>query len=142
MMNNSYCKHFPLNLEIVFLIWAVVRAIAVDRNQDIIERLNQRIIDNQVTNIETRVANIKQALPLKDNSVDVCLLITVLHILNIRNIGDFIFNEIERVLKPNGRLITLDLKKEDFDFGPPTSMKIASDELELIAIKSGFSKKN
>lgn len=116
------------------------KIIAIDRNQEVTDYLEQRVANSGITNIETIVANIKQGLPLKSGSVDLCLVVTVLHTVNIMSYGEQIFREIKRVLKPNGRLITIDVKKEEFDFGPPLHMKIAPDELALQALKAGLIK--
>lgn len=116
------------------------KLIAIDNDAEVIDYLNQRLVDETELNIETLVADARNELPLEDNSVDLCCIITVLHILNIRKRGNTIFKEIKHVLKPNGRLITIDVKKEDYDFGPPTSMKVSHQQLEALAENAGFLK--
>lgn len=118
------------------------KVIAIDNDDDVINYLDQRIENEKELDIDTYVADIRKTLPLKDNSVDICCIITVLHILNIRKHGNNIFNEIRRVLKPGGRLITIDVKKEDYDFGPPISMKISNEQLEPMVEKVGFTKES
>ena len=53
-----------------------------------------------------------------------------------------IFNEIRRVLKPNGRLITIDCKKELSHFGPPAHLRLSEKELIDMAAKYGFKNTN
>ena len=128
------------SIEISKLIGNEGQVISIDKDKDVIEYLNERIIKNNIQNIKTFVANIKEKIPLKDNSIDICVIITVLHTLNIKKIGNDFFSEVKRVLKPNGHLITIDVKKKDMGFGPPLNMRISSDELEEIVEFVGFKK--
>lgn len=55
-----------------------------------------------LTNINTMVSDITRSLPVEDNSVDICLLSTVLHIFNLSKYGQGLYSEVSRVLKVPG----------------------------------------
>jgi len=70
------------------------------------------------------------------------LVSTVLHAINFDKYKETVFKEIYRVLKPFGRLITIDCSKKDLSFGPPESMRLDSEEIEKTAKQTGFKKIN
>ena len=86
------------------------------------------------------MADITDPLPIEDCSIDACLLATVLHIPDVSKGRKRLFNEIRRVLKPNGRLAVLECKKEDMPFGPPLHMRLSQEELETFVPEYGFVK--
>jgi ubiquinone/menaquinone biosynthesis C-methylase UbiE len=113
---------------------------AFDFHQSAIISLKNKIKTMGLNNIKAVITDITEPLPLEDRSIDICLIITVLHTLDIENSGDNLFKEISRILKPGGRLITIDCKKESSSFGPPLHMRISPKELENKAVKWGFEK--
>lgn len=74
------------------------KLIAVDIQPEMINRLEKLIKENQVTNVETKVASAYE-LPLRDNSIDRAFLITVFP--EIAN-EEKVLRELFRVLKPGG----------------------------------------
>lgn len=90
------------------------------------------------TNVCSIMADICNPLPLGDASVDVCLLATVLHTLNIPRDGDAIFGEVRRVLNPAGRLAIINCKKEAQPFGPPLEKRFSPQETENVVVPCGF----
>ncbi len=76
------------------------RLIAVDVQSEMIARLDQRIRQSGVTNVETHVADACQ-LPLADNSVDRIFLVTVLPEIPDQKKA---LKEMRRVLRPGGVL--------------------------------------
>lgn len=117
------------------------RIFSIDRNEEVIGYLRERISKIGITNIETHISDITKNLPLEDNSIDVCIIITVLHILNIKQTGSEFFGELKRILKPGGRLITIDVKKDVTGFGPPQAMRLDPNEISQVASKVGFVQK-
>ena len=77
-------------------------------------------------------------LPIEGDSIDVCFVATVLHALDLAKDGDTLFNEIRRVLKPGGRVVIIECKKEDMLFGPPLHMRLSTEELEDSMTPYGF----
>ena len=93
-----------------------------------------------IKNLKAMTADITRCFPIKDSSADVCFLSTVLHIPQIsRYLGD-VLKEVARVLKPEGRFIVLECKKEEWDFGPPVEMKWSPKEVYNAIRNYGFQK--
>ncbi len=115
---------------------------SLDINEVVIENLQNEIRDKGIYNMEAFVADITEIIPLEDQSVDICFMVTVLHSINLSEYEEKIFNEIRRVLKPNGRLITIDCKKELSHFGPPAHLRISEKELIDMAAKYSFKNTN
>jgi ubiquinone/menaquinone biosynthesis C-methylase UbiE len=111
---------------------------AVDISQSLVERLKKQIKHKGYFNIEVFVADITKSLPFETGSINVCLLSTVLHIYNLKQTGRKIFQEVHRVLRPGGRMVVLECKKESAPFGPPVHMRISPEEVKESAIENGF----
>jgi ubiquinone/menaquinone biosynthesis C-methylase UbiE len=108
----------------------------------LISNLEDTANNNGLKNIKPIATDITDNLPIEDSSIDICFVSTVLHTMDIPKIKDKFFNEIHRVLKPEGRLAIIECKKEKSDFGPPMNMRISSDEMETIVLPYGFKKTN
>jgi ubiquinone/menaquinone biosynthesis C-methylase UbiE len=115
---------------------------ALDAEPKLIDDLQEKAKTQGLQNITTMVCDITTTLPIKDNSVDVCLMATVLHIPRVTERQTEIFAEIRRILKPNGRLAILECKKHDSSFGPPLHMRLSAEEIESTATPCGFAKLN
>jgi ubiquinone/menaquinone biosynthesis C-methylase UbiE len=115
---------------------------SLDKPEETIKIFKEKISKLKIHNIETKVSDITKELPLEDSSIDVCLVSTVLHAINFDKYKETVFKEIYRVLKPFGRLITIDCSKKDLSFGPPESMRLDSEEIEKSAKQIGFKKIN
>ncbi|TQD27651.1 class I SAM-dependent methyltransferase [Methanolobus vulcani] len=115
---------------------------AIDIKKELIDNLVQRTEKAGLENLIAIVSDAREQLPFEDKSIDLCLISTVLHTMNLEDAGKTIFTEIGRVLKPGGRLIIIECKKEDSKFGPPLSMRISPDEMEEYVYASDFEKSN
>lgn len=104
------------------------------------EEIDIRLRTLNQGNIFPVVADIKNSIPLADNSCDVCFVAMVLHGIDLDSIGLTFFTEVYRVLKPKGRIAIIEIKKEETPFGPPMEIRYSADELEQIATKFGFDK--
>ena len=124
------------------LVGETGKVYAVDMNETVIENLQNEIRDRGINNMEAFVADITEILPLEDCSIDICFMVTVLHSINLKEYEEKLFNEIYRVLKPNGRLITIDCKKELSHFGPPLHLRLSETELIDKAAKYSFKNTN
>ena len=111
---------------------------ALDRDHDAIVDLRDKVVSVGSKNIKAEVCDISGPLPIKDRSIDICFISTVLHSLNLADVEKTLFGEIRRVLKPDGRVAIIECKKEVQPFGPPMSMRISPDELERIITPHGF----
>lgn len=113
---------------------------ALDKDPIMVEELETIAYSGGIKNLKTIVADITKSLPVADNSMDVCFIATVLHIPAVSKNIMILFNEVCRVLKPGGRLVIIECKKEDMPFGPPTYMRLSPTDIENSAQKHDFKK--
>ncbi|MFP4072126.1 MAG: class I SAM-dependent methyltransferase [Desulfovibrionales bacterium] len=111
---------------------------AVDLWEAGIAALNQAMEERGITNIKSFVSDVGAKLPLADNTVDVCLMATVLHDLLEAGIARQALTEVVRVLKPGGRLAVLEFKKIVGRPGPPISIRLTPEETENHVAPYGF----
>ncbi len=102
---------------------------AVERDGIIIGGLEETIREKRISNIRTINADITQPLPISDNSIDLCLMSTILHIPHVLKNVSPILNEVCRLLKPGKRFAVIECKKEDVPFGPPVDMRLSPDDI-------------
>ncbi|QOR35231.1 class I SAM-dependent methyltransferase [Clostridium sp. 'deep sea'] len=115
---------------------------AIDGMTSIITKLKEQMQQSGINNIIAKVSDITSNIDLKDNSVDVCFICTVLHSLDIELVKERLFNEICRVLKPGARMFIVECKKERMGFGPPLHVRISADNLDKLVEKYNFEKVN
>ncbi len=132
------CGPGDYSFEMANIVGDAGKVYSIEKDQEIVSYLNERIKKSGIKNIYTFCASIAEPLPIENESADLCLIVTVLHIPAVSKSYDAIFTEVNRILKKGGRLITIDVKKEDASFGPPMNMRISSDELKDIVVKYGF----
>jgi len=103
---------------------------ALDCHVGMLNGLKNEAEKQGLNNIQTAVADVFKPLPIQAKSIDVCMLATVLHAKDVFAKTPILFNEIKRVLKPNGRLAIIECKKEKMPFGPPIELRLAPEEIE------------
>lgn len=123
------------------IVGKIGKVFALDR-QNLVDNFDLRISVLNLKNIETKTFDITKKFPIKSESIDVCFIANVLHAIDISKQDEFIFNEIKRILKTNGKLAIIECKKENLSFGPPLEMRLSSEEIEFLAQKYGFKKNN
>ncbi len=111
---------------------------ALDKWQYLVDGLKEKADSQGLKNIKTIISDITVPLPLKDHCVDVCFLSTVLHTLDINKAMKPLLGEVQRVLKPTGRLAIIECKKEDASFGPPKHVRLSPEEIEGLTTSCGF----
>ena len=77
-----------------------------------------------------------------DQSVEVCLMATVLHDLVQSGAAENALKEAWRVLKSKGALAVLEFKKADGPPGPPLAVRMAPEEVIQTVSPHGFSRKD
>jgi len=112
---------------------------AVDLWDEGIESLRNAIREKDISNINPIKADITKHIPLENESVDFCLMATILHDLSPEG-QDSTLKEIVRILKPDGVLAVIEFKKIDKGPGPPISIRISEQEAEEKIKKYGFHK--
>lgn len=103
---------------------------AVDQWQEGIDSLKREIVSKQINNIYASVADVSKRIPVEDNSIDVCLMATVLHDLIQDKTGEGTLREVKRVLKPQGKLALIEFSKIEGPPGPPIEIRLSPAEVE------------
>ena len=80
------------------------------------------------------MADVGQALPVADQSVDLCLMATVLHDLVQEDIAQAALAEVARALKPAGILAVIEFKKQDGPPGPPRKIRLRLEEVSMLLL--------
>lgn len=111
---------------------------AADGWQEGIAILERRARDRNLTNIQTLVARIPGRVPLSDQSVDICLMATVLHDFARDANEQEALQETARVLKKGGVLGVVEFKKVDKPPGPPIQIRLDPSQVEAIIRPFGF----
>ena len=111
---------------------------AFDLWEEGIELLREEISKRKIRNIRPGVADVGKKIPLPDQSVDTCLMATVLHDLRQDHTEKGALREARRVLKPDGFLAVVEFKKIEGPPGPPVEIRIGPEELERILSPYGF----
>ncbi len=114
------------------------KVFALDKWEGLIQVINKDTEKKGIHNIEAIKADILQDLPVPEQKIDVCLVATVLHTIHPESLKIELFKRIRQALKPGGRLITIDVKKEEHPFGPPLTLRSSPDEIRNFAESCGF----
>jgi ubiquinone/menaquinone biosynthesis C-methylase UbiE len=112
---------------------------AVDLWKEGIEALNQEISTKNIQNIQTVLADISKDLPFEENSIDSCLMATILHDLP-KSAQESTVQQVARFLKQGGMLNIIEFKLIDTGPGPPLSIRMGEEEVEALVKQYGFIK--
>ena len=123
---DAGCGDGYMSKEFAKLTKEAGKVYALDADDVSIEALKTTLETNT---IEALACDITQKTILASSSVDLVYSSTVLHGFTEKQMQDFI-EEIQRVLKPNGTLAILEIKKKDTPFGPPLSIRLSQEELK------------
>ena len=111
---------------------------ALDLWEEGIDRLKLKAGSLGLDNIDADVCDVSKTIPLDDNSVDVCLMATVLHDLIEDGIHHRALNEIVRVLKPDGCLAVIEFEKIPGPPGPPEKVRLSPSDVNQVLAPLGF----
>jgi ubiquinone/menaquinone biosynthesis C-methylase UbiE len=112
---------------------------AVDLWAEGVAAVETRAREESRHQIRTHRLDDDDALPLADDSVDHCLLATVLHDMVVAGKHGSALAEIVRVLKPGGQLAIVEFEKIDGPPGPPRHIRLAPADVEGLLAPLGFS---
>jgi ubiquinone/menaquinone biosynthesis C-methylase UbiE len=113
---------------------------AIDLWPEGISSLLKEISTKKIPNIWATVGDISKRIPINNNSIDICLMATVLHDLVEVQIQHGALKEIARVLKPGGLLAIIEFIKIEGPPGPPIDIRLTAEEVESIVAPYGFLK--
>lgn len=112
----------------------VKKVYALDVQQGMLDILRENIQKQKIGNMEAILSE-EAHIPLPDSSVDVLLMGNVFHELEDRN---SILKEVKRILSGEGKLVIVDWKKVEMDFGPPIEERLTAEEVISICKDNGF----
>jgi ubiquinone/menaquinone biosynthesis C-methylase UbiE len=113
---------------------------AVDIDENSIDIVNRAIEEQNIENVKAIKADISKTLPLKDNTIDKCIMVNVFHGLVENAESAAALKEIKRVLKPGSTFMIIDFKKIESSHGPPVSIRLEPEEMESILRQNDFEK--
>ncbi len=102
---------------------------AVDLWEEGIAALKKELAAKAIRNVSAHLADVSRHIPVADQSIDTCLLATVLHDLISIQKAEGTLSEIQRVMKAGGTLAVIEFKKIEGPPGPPIAIRITSEEL-------------
>lgn len=104
------------------------QAVALDPDEEAIVTLQA---DPTAVNVEALVADITCPTILPPCCMDLIYLSTVFHGFAEPQIKGFV-TEVERLLKPGGRLAVVEIDKRETGFGPPLDIRFSPEELSAV----------
>ena len=110
----------------------------IDSDQLAIDALKEIIEARDIRNIIALREDITQRLPLNPHSIDVCLMVNVLHGFVMNEELDDVFRVLNQVLQNQGKLVLVDFEKRIGTPGPPQELRIAPTEAKQILLPYGF----
>lgn len=107
------------------------RVYAIDTQAEMLDALKGRGIPANVTLVKSG----ESKMPVEDRAADLALAAYVLH--EASDTAAFLM-EILRLLRPGGRLVVIDWKKQEEEHGPPKAERITEDEAAAFITSAGF----
>ena len=109
---------------------------SVEMSETMVDIQKQRIKEKNINNVEIIEQNVDNfKIALEDESCDVISMITVFH--EIDNKDSFV-QEINRILKPDGKFLIIEFHKKETGFGPPLNERLSSEDINEICSKVGL----
>jgi ubiquinone/menaquinone biosynthesis C-methylase UbiE len=115
------------------------RVYAVDIHEDMLKHVKDAAHEKRLTNIETVWGDIEKAggTKLREHSLDAAILSnTLFQIENKQNV----LKEIQRILKPRGKLLVIDWAGAYGGIGPKPNHVVSESAAEELFITGGFHK--
>jgi ubiquinone/menaquinone biosynthesis C-methylase UbiE len=122
---DAGCGNGYMAKEFAEIVGTTGRVYALDPDAVAIAALQTETVG---TNIEPFVGDITQQTKLPPASIDLIYLSTVVHGFAKPDMEGFL-EEAKRLLKANGRLAIVEIKKEPTPFGPPLDIRFSPEEL-------------
>ncbi len=112
---------------------------AIDSHEETIKILDSYLSQKEIKNVFAIKADAVNEIPIKRDSVDICLMSNVVHGFAANNEMEKVLQNLSSVLKDDGKLIVIDFNKKDTSFGPPLEIRVNPDQLEDILEPYGYS---
>jgi ubiquinone/menaquinone biosynthesis C-methylase UbiE len=111
---------------------------AVDADEKAISALNKIIDEKNISNLKASIEDVTQHISVPNKSIDVCLMVNVLHGFVVNKEADDIFRVLHPVMKEGARLIIIDFKKEMTTLGPPQKIRLSPEDIEFLLKRHRF----
>jgi len=112
------------------------RVIAADIDERFLRYIQEKRDSLRIDPASMEVRQVPEDSPgMRPGEVDLVFMVNVYH--HIGNRAEY-FARVLQNLKPGGRLMIVDFKKEDTPHGPPTDMRISGEEVQQELFAAGF----
>ncbi|MBU1118533.1 methyltransferase domain-containing protein [Patescibacteria group bacterium] len=110
---------------------------AVDVRRDVLGHIEDQKQDFGIRNLKTVLADlsVQGSTEIPEKSVDLVLLAKIIY--QVSN-TDMLFDEARRILKPEGKVLVIEWKKEKQPFGPPEEKRVSYADIKKIVRNVGF----
>lgn len=110
----------------------VKKVYAIDVQKEMLDYLGEKIKRLKIGNIELMLSK-ANTIPLENQSVDFLISVNALHEFDDK---EKMIREMNRVIKPHGKLLIVDFDKKETGFGPPVSIRISKAQAVKLFSKS------
>ena len=111
---------------------------AIDVYTESKENEKQEAQEKGMENLEAKILDLTDKIPLNDDSIDLCIMANVLHGFVENDETEDVMKEISRVIKPEGIFAVVEFKKMEGIPGPPMDVRLAAQDVEDILAHYGF----
>jgi len=108
------------------------RVYAVDISAELVELVRERSRERDLPNVIS-VLSTRTHIPIEDGVADVAILANVLHGISPKTVDETV-----RLLRPGGRLVDVDWKKEETPEGPPVEHRLSVTEATSVLASRGL----
>lgn len=114
------------------------RVHAVDIYEEAINAVKKESQERGIRNIRAVNADLTKTMPIKDGSIDMCLMADIFHGFVANGEVESSLREIDRVLKDSGLFVIVEFKKIEGPIGPPLHVRLTPEEVKKIVAPHGF----
>jgi ubiquinone/menaquinone biosynthesis C-methylase UbiE len=122
------------------LVGARGKVWAADVHRPALDALTREIFVKGLRNIHPLLADVTQTIPIATASVDVAIMVNVLHDLNEEAGAAAALTEMARLLKPGGVMLIVEFKVMEGPPGPPIEVRLSPERVEGLCAPAGFQK--
>jgi len=113
---------------------------AADIHRPALDALTREIFVKGLRNVHPLLADVTQTIPVATSSVDVAVMVNVLHDLNEEGGAASALTEMARLIKPEGLLLIVEFMVTEGPPGPPIKVRLAPELVDELCIAAGFGK--
>ncbi len=118
------------------MVEAGANVICADVDERFLNYIAERRVEKGLTEAQVETRKVPyDSSKLQESEADLVLIVNTYH--HIENREDY-FAEVKRGLKPGGKLVVIDFRKEETPVGPPVEMKITEEKVMEELREAGF----